>query len=80
MESDPNVAQVKEALSEVISNELIYWGWGQFGIGLTAKLSIITSLSSGSFTVPSEAQIANWTIPVSLGSGIISWFPFGPVI
>ena len=49
-------------------------------MGLTAKLSIITSLSSGSSTVPSDAQKANWTMPVSLGSAIISWFPLGPVI
>ena len=45
-----------------------------------SKLSIIASLSSGSSTVPSDAQIANWTIPVSFGRGIISWFPPGAVI
>ena len=74
-ESVPNVDHVKVALSVVALIKLKYWGWGQLGIGNISKLSNITSLFSMSFTVPSVAQTANWTIPVSFGSVIISWFP-----
>jgi hypothetical protein len=44
MESEANEAQVKDALSDVIPKELIAWGCGQLGIGITLKLSNITSL------------------------------------
>ena len=39
------------------------------------------SLSSGSSTLPSEAQNPNWTVvPVILDSETISWFPLAAVL
>ena len=61
-----------EAESEVILDPKIARGCGQLGITFIAKLSTIISIDSKSSTIPSEAQMANCTNPLSFINGKIS--------